>query len=100
MRPTPDWHAKISQPVHDVFTDERDVLIPMRDGVVLTADVHRPRADSRFPALVAFEPWGKDHEALGNHFPHQSESAVGRIARRGRHTLPRLPWLRPRGRGR
>lgn len=71
QRPTPDWHEKISQPVYDTFLDERDVHIPMRDGVTLTADIHRPHADGKFPALIAFEPWGKDHEALGHHFPHQ-----------------------------
>jgi uncharacterized protein len=71
MRPTPDWHAKISQPIHDAFVDERDVQIPLRDGVALAADVHRPEAQGSFPALLAFQPWGKDHEALGQNFPHQ-----------------------------
>ena len=31
---------------------ERNVRIPLRDGVTLAADIYRPDADGRFPALV------------------------------------------------
>ena len=39
---------------------ERDVAVPMRDGVVLRADVYRPAAPGRFPTLVYRTPYGKD----------------------------------------
>ena len=39
---------------------ERNVMVPMRDGVRLAADVYRPEAPGRFPALVTRGPYGKD----------------------------------------
>lgn len=38
---------------------ERDVAVPMRDGVNLYVDVHRPLGNERVPALVAWSPYGK-----------------------------------------
>ena len=39
---------------------EKDVRIPMRDGVVLVADVYRPDAPGRFPVLVTQTPYNKN----------------------------------------
>jgi putative CocE/NonD family hydrolase len=41
---------------------EHDVAIPMRDGVVLRADVLRPQAAGRVPALLVRTPYGKGSE--------------------------------------
>jgi putative CocE/NonD family hydrolase len=41
------------------FVREQDVAVPMRDGVVLRADVWRPRGPGPFPALVYRTPYGK-----------------------------------------
>lgn len=68
----PAWSAKISQPVHEGITVERDVSVPTRDGVVLAADVYRPPGSEKYPALVAFQPFGKDHEELALSFPPQA----------------------------
>ncbi|MBC8355908.1 MAG: CocE/NonD family hydrolase [Planctomycetes bacterium] len=38
---------------------ERDVAVPMRDGVVLRANVFRPDGDNNFPVLVLRTPYGK-----------------------------------------
>ena len=38
---------------------EVDVAVPMRDGVVLRADVIRPAGSQRFPTLVYRTPYGK-----------------------------------------
>jgi predicted acyl esterase len=38
---------------------ERDVAVPMRDGVKIYADIHRPLAKQKVPALVAWSPYGK-----------------------------------------
>src|SRR3954463_1830945 len=35
------------------------VGVPMRDGVVLRADLYRPRSDGRFPVLVYRTPYGR-----------------------------------------
>ncbi len=45
---------------------ERDVAVPMRDGVKIYADIHRPEGKEKVPALVA---WG----AYGKHRPFQYE---------------------------
>ena len=39
---------------------ERNVMVPMRDGVRLATDVYRPDSSGRFPALVTRGPYGKD----------------------------------------
>ncbi len=39
---------------------ERNVAVPMRDGVVLQADVLRPAESGKFPVLVYRTPYGKD----------------------------------------
>ena len=38
---------------------ERNVPIPMRDGVVLRADIYRPGADGRFPVAINRGPYDK-----------------------------------------
>jgi putative CocE/NonD family hydrolase len=42
------------------FVLEKDLPVPMRDGVVLRADVLRPADDGKFPVLVYRTPYGKD----------------------------------------
>jgi len=39
--------------------EETDLAATMRDGVVLRADVYRPKADGKFPALLNRTPYGK-----------------------------------------
>lgn len=39
---------------------ERNVLVPMRDGVALAADVLRPQSSHRVPAILNFGPYHKD----------------------------------------
>ena len=41
-------------------TTEKNVAIPMRDGVVLRADILRPAGSEKFPVLVYRTPYGKD----------------------------------------
>ncbi len=48
---------------------ERDVAVPMRDGVVLRADVLRPDEPGRFPALLVRTPYGKKAEWNDDDFP-------------------------------
>ena len=42
------------------FVLEKNVPVPMRDSVVLRADVMRPAGDGTFPVLVYRTPYGKD----------------------------------------
>jgi putative CocE/NonD family hydrolase len=39
---------------------EKNVSVPMRDGVVLRADIMRPAEDGKLPVLVYRTPYGKD----------------------------------------
>jgi len=39
---------------------ERNVAVPMRDGAILRADVHRPDRGGPYPVLVQRTPYGKD----------------------------------------
>ena len=39
---------------------EKDVLVPMRDGVKIAADVYRPETTEKLPALLAFSIHNKD----------------------------------------
>jgi len=38
----------------------KNVAVPMRDGVILRADVLRPSGAGKFPVLVYRTPYGKD----------------------------------------
>src|SRR5206468_859261 len=44
------------------ITVERNVPVKMRDGVVLHADIYRPKTDGRFPVLLQHTPYNKDRE--------------------------------------
>jgi len=48
------------QPTYDKMKQDRDVMVPMRDGVRLCVDIYRPDAKGKFPALLAFAPHNKD----------------------------------------
>ena len=39
---------------------DRDVMVPMRDGVFLCCDIYRPRSSGRFPALLAIAGHNKE----------------------------------------
>jgi uncharacterized protein len=49
-------HAVNQYPV----TYERDVVVIMRDGTKLRADIYRPTADGKFPVLLQRTPYNKD----------------------------------------
>lgn len=54
----------LSSPEHTVRHDV-NMAVPMRDGISLVADVHRPDARGRFPALVAASPYPRQIQDLG-----------------------------------
>jgi uncharacterized protein len=53
--------APRSAPTHEV-TVERNVAAPMRDGVLLRADVYRPSGAGRYPILLQRTPYSKRTE--------------------------------------
>jgi putative CocE/NonD family hydrolase len=52
------WRLGVPQPAHSVVVD-RDVMIPVRDGVRLAADIYRPKGPGKFPVVVTRTPYGK-----------------------------------------
>jgi uncharacterized protein len=42
---------------------ERDITAKMRDGVILRADIYRPKSDGRFPVLLQRTPYNKSNQA-------------------------------------
>ncbi len=51
--------AQAPPPIRPPLHRDVDVTVPMRDGVVLRADVLRPSNQGRFPTLVYRTPYGK-----------------------------------------
>jgi predicted acyl esterase len=58
-----DWVEKVSKPQYRV-KEEKNIFITMRDGVRLAADIYRPDAQGKFPALLSMSPYGKDVQKL------------------------------------
>jgi uncharacterized protein len=58
-----DWHETCSRAEYDILL-EQDVFVPMRDGVRLAADIYRPKAKGKFPALLSFSWYGKESQKL------------------------------------
>ena len=49
-----------SKAVYEV-KKEKDIMVPMRDGVRIAVDVYRPDVEGeKFPAILAWGMWGKD----------------------------------------
>jgi putative CocE/NonD family hydrolase len=56
---------------------ERNVLIPLSDGVSLAGDLFLPDAPGRFPALVSYYPYHKD-DLIGALFDHPNRYFAAR----------------------
>lgn len=57
---------KLSKPVYKI-KEERDVYVPMRDGVKICVDIFRPDVEGeKFPALLCWASYGKSIQSLRN----------------------------------
>ena len=57
-------YRNLSEPQYDLTRDD-DVAVPMRDGIELLADIHRPESPSKFPVLIAASPYPRQIQDLG-----------------------------------
>ena len=57
-------YRNLSEPCYALVRDD-DQPVPMRDGTRLLADVYRPDAGGRFPALIAASPYPRQIQDLG-----------------------------------
>jgi uncharacterized protein len=55
------WRAKLSPPTHEITTGKK-VMIPMRDGVRLAADIYRPQGEGKFPTILGRTPYTRNTE--------------------------------------
>lgn len=62
---------------------ETDVEIPMRDGVILRANIFRPEGPGKFPALLERTPYGKKQAAMERYV--RAGYVVATQDTRGRH---------------
>lgn len=65
-------------PKYDI-TVLRDVRIPLRDGVTLSADVYQPAIGGEFPAIVVRTPYGKTSKTIfdtGSYFASHGYNVV------------------------
>ena len=58
-----DGDPLLSMPVQEV-TVEKDVAVPMRDGVRLVTDIYRPAAGGVFPVILVRTPYKKEMNEL------------------------------------
>jgi predicted acyl esterase len=63
-----NYHS-LSEPQYHTRRDD-NVAIAMRDGTALMADVHRPDAHGRFPALIAASPAARARGQAANRRLH------------------------------
>jgi len=65
----------LSEPEPGSIIVERNVAVPMRDGICLRVNVFRPTGEGPFPILVSAHPYGKDNfptrGLFGYHLPFQ-----------------------------
>ncbi|MED1605079.1 CocE/NonD family hydrolase [Cytobacillus kochii] len=55
---------------------KKNVLIPMRDGVNIAADIYLPVGGGRVPALLALSPYGKELQAQSLTLPPQARPSA------------------------
>ena len=63
------------------ITMNRDLIVPMRDGVRLFANLFRPTADRPYPLIMSVTPYGKDKlpDRLANFFMRLSGVKFGKL---------------------
>ena len=71
------------------ITIEKDVAVPMRDGVMLRANVFRPDAPGSFPGLLMRTPYGKPDAGFERYvragYAVAAQDSRGRYASDGKH---------------
>ncbi len=82
LRATEEADPKLSKPEYEVVED-RGVKVPMRDGLELSADIYRPKADplrggdTKFPVVVMRTPYKKEmNELQGRFFARRGYAVV------------------------
>jgi uncharacterized protein len=75
-------YRELSTPDHSIV-EQLDEAVPMRDGVVLLADVYRPGGGGRHPALVSISPYPRPLQNSGLPFGFVEAGATDFFVPRG-----------------
>lgn len=67
LRKAEEKDPLVSPPEH-TFTVEKNVMVPMRDGVTLATDIYRPEGLARAPVVLSRTPYKKDLAELEGRF--------------------------------
>jgi len=67
LRVRPETDSLLSQPAFEVSV-EKNVMMPMRDGVKLATDIYRPDTSGTFPVILLRTPYAKDMSELKARF--------------------------------
>ena len=63
VRNDPSWVDKLSQPQYEIKF-EFDVKVPMGDGVKLSANIWRPKAEGKFPVIFMYNPYDNTSRSM------------------------------------
>jgi len=77
----------LSRPEHEIV-EEPGVKVPMRDGIVLSTDVYRPKGDGKHPVVHIRTPYKKEMQALQGRYYARRGYAVAVQDVRGRFASP------------
>src|ERR1700712_3520114 len=75
-------YRNLSKAEYTIARDD-DVVVPMRDGVNLLADVFRPGTPGRYPVLIAASPYPRQIQNLGAPMGFIEAGASGFFVPRG-----------------
>jgi uncharacterized protein len=51
---------KLEAPSHERMVTERNVMVPMRDGIHLATDIYKPATPGKYPVVLTRIPYGSD----------------------------------------
>ena len=64
LRNDPAWVSKLSQPQYEIEFEFNVKKVPMRDGVMLAANIWRPKAEGKFPIIYMHTPYDKSNKTF------------------------------------
>ncbi len=87
LRRKAETEAGVSQPTFKVKT-ERNVQVPMRDGVKLSTNIYQPQAEGKYPVILIRTPYKKEVSELQGFYYARRGYAVAVQDCRGRFGSP------------
>ncbi len=77
-----DWRTLLSKPEHGAAV-EKKVMVPMRDGVKLAADVFRPEKAGKYPTILVRTPYSRGPMGLiyGHYYATRGYAVVAQDVR-------------------